>query len=270
MIKDLSSKEKLQWAITAKENANVLFKQKQFHDAIKIYVECLAAADFGSDIKSCENLDTLVVPVVCNLGTHLFDSFQYFVCSVASLILISLCAAACSIELKEWRKVVSFCDQALDFRPRCAKALYRKSVALLELGDYDGALAALHCMDIQPNQEVGYKSGGSDVSMPLSEQEASKVPGLLVRARNGIRRQKEHAQRQKQALVRAFNKSSLRSEPDGPHSSDEDLHKQAPAVIEKETMKMMTAWELFSYFLRSFIYFVSRFFSPTKRLNKES
>jgi hypothetical protein len=69
MIKDLPSEEKLQWAIAAKDNANAFFKQKQFTDAMKIYVECLAAADFGSDSQSSENIDKLVVPVVCNLGT---------------------------------------------------------------------------------------------------------------------------------------------------------------------------------------------------------
>eukprot|EP01035_Chromulina_nebulosa_P031046 gene31046-41349_t len=245
MIKDLPSEEKLQWAITAKENANALFKQKQFTDAMKIYVECLAAADFGSDSQSSENIDKLVIPVVCNL-------------------------AACSIELKEWRKVVNFCDQALDLRPYCSKALYRKGIALLEVGDYDAAVAAFNLIHSRPHPEKEEPQAGDSVgeSMPLSEQETSRVAGYLARARSGIRRQREHAQQQKLALVRAFNKSGTR-QPTGPRPN-EGLSSQQPPPIVKEAVGLMSAWELLSYFYRSFISFIRQLLTSSTRLKKDS
>lgn len=66
MLKGLSSEEKLQWALEAKDNAKKAFKEQRFEVAMNIYVESLAAAEFGSN--NSESIDLLVVPVVCNLG----------------------------------------------------------------------------------------------------------------------------------------------------------------------------------------------------------
>jgi hypothetical protein len=47
------------------------------------------------------NVENLVIPVLCNM-------------------------AACCMQLKEWAKAAMFCDQALQLRPQCIKALMRK------------------------------------------------------------------------------------------------------------------------------------------------
>ena len=170
--------------------------------------------------------------------------------------------------------MVNFCDQALDLRPRCSKALYRKGIALLEVGDYDAAIAAFSLVrnlpHLEKEKEEPKAGGDASESMPLSEQEASRVPGYLARARSGIRRQREHALQQKQALVRAFNKSSSR-EPGGPRRRPNDglQPQQAPPFV-KEAVQLMTAWELLSFFYRSFLSFVSQLFTSSRRLKKES
>ena len=75
MLKGLPSEEKLSWAITAKDNANSLFKAGNFSDAMAIYVDCLAASDFGTQSvnSGVANIDELVIPVVCNLGIIIFS-----------------------------------------------------------------------------------------------------------------------------------------------------------------------------------------------------
>ena len=175
-------------------------------------------------------------------------------------MILLLCAAACSIELKEWRKVVNFCDQALELRPRCSKALYRKGIALLEVGDYDAAVAAFNLIHSRPHpeKEKPQTGGSGGESMPLSEQETSRVAGYLARAKSGIRRQREHAQQQKLALVRAFNKSSPR----------ELIPPPQPLPIVKEAVQLMTAWELLSYFYRSFMSIIRQLLTSSTRIKK--
>lgn len=185
-------------------------------------------------------------------------------------MILLLCAAACSIELKEWRKVVNFCDQALELRPRCSKALYRKGIALLEVGDYDAAVAAFNLIHSCPHPEKEKPQTGDSggESMPLSEQETSRVAGYLARAKSGIRRQREHAQQQKLALVRAFNKSSPRetAEP----RPNEVVPPPQPLPIVKEAVQLMTAWELLSYFYRSFMSIIRQLLTSSTRMKKES
>lgn len=166
--------------------------------------------------------------------------------------------------------MVNFCDQALELRPRCSKALYRKGIALLEVGDYDAAVAAFNLIHSRPHLEKEEPQAGDSGgdSMPLSEPEAARVAGYLARARSGIRRQREHAQQQKLALVRGFNKSSNR-EPAGARPN-EGLPPQQTLPLVKGAVQLMTAWELLSYFYRSFMSFIRQLLSSSTRLKKDS
>jgi tetratricopeptide (TPR) repeat protein len=62
----------------------------------------------GEVLLDDNNVDTLVVPVLCNM-------------------------AACCMQLKYFAKAAMFCDQALALRPLCAKALMRKGINNLVL-----------------------------------------------------------------------------------------------------------------------------------------
>jgi len=64
------------WATSTKEEAKRFFTSGRYEEAMQLYVQCLAAADFSTsevnddNVKS-NNIETLVLPVVCNLGLHL-------------------------------------------------------------------------------------------------------------------------------------------------------------------------------------------------------
>lgn len=47
VLQKLSKEEKLQWAMETKEEANQLYREKRFAEAMEKYVEALTATDFG-------------------------------------------------------------------------------------------------------------------------------------------------------------------------------------------------------------------------------
>jgi tetratricopeptide (TPR) repeat protein len=103
-LQNLSPEERTRWAIMTKDSANSLYTNKQFKEAIERYLETLAASCF--DDTDMNNVDSLVVPVLCNL-------------------------AACCIQLEEWNKAHEFCNQALALRPDTVRALIRRATILL-------------------------------------------------------------------------------------------------------------------------------------------
>ena len=113
-VKDVDPIMRTKMAIDLKDYGNTLYSDRQFSDAMSKYVECLACANFDSD-SSDNNVDTLVVPVLCNL-------------------------AACSIQMRSWVKGIQFCEQALKLRPSCMKAQLRMGICLLNDDEADQAL----------------------------------------------------------------------------------------------------------------------------------
>jgi tetratricopeptide (TPR) repeat protein len=90
--------------------ADVLCGQNVGHDQeLKEADETIEANEAdGEVLLDDNNVDTLVVPVLCNM-------------------------AACCMQLKYFAKAAMFCDQALALRPLCAKALMRKGINNLVL-----------------------------------------------------------------------------------------------------------------------------------------
>lgn len=221
LLQNLSKEEKLQWALETKDEANQLYKEKRFAEAMDRYVEALTATNFGSkaaktsansssksespvagdsesgqiddgtekanevltkssaqvsspDEKSDDNVEDLVVPVLCNL-------------------------TACCLELQQWAKVVLFAEQIFQLRPLCRKAHYRQGVALLNLNEYSLAIQSLETalQSLPPDSE-------QKESMPLNDTERNKVLYYLTKAKECRKKELVALDKRKTALQKAF------------------------------------------------------------------
>ena len=243
LLKKLSPEEKLTWATETKDEANQLYSQHKYAEAMEMYVEALAGSDFGkkkTTTKFAEggagsreqshadgNIDTLIIPVLCNL-------------------------AACCIQIEEWGKAISFAQQALLLRPKCTKALMRQGVGFLKAGEFELALDSLKsaykysqsdrathrstnledrsktCVD---GTDIGDAAAGTTVddddfqiddestcyqsdptvtknelqAITLSETDFARLPRLIHQAKLGVRKQKEYYKKQKKSLAKAFS-----------------------------------------------------------------
>mmetsp|Transcript_20352 Transcript_20352/g.45272 ORF Transcript_20352/g.45272 Transcript_20352/m.45272 type:complete len:349 (+) Transcript_20352:91-1137(+) len=279
LLAKLNPTEKLEWAIETKNEANEFYAEQEFEQAMIKYVECLAATDFGKAGAEREggagNVDTMVVPVLCNL-------------------------AACCLQLGQWSKAASFGEQATLLRPHCSKAQLRMGLGLLRMGEFDLALGRFNCAQqsaekacamraaetaeagkaeaevVEVGAEIVSESVGGDslerkegagdrvdsgecpsflLLAELSTADWQRLPLLVRQAKRGQRQQRGHVSKQKQALQRAFAKSSARSDPPPiDYSSDED---EADTVNVPSSDKvdipgepeLMTLSEAFRFFL---------------------
>ena len=198
LLAKLETKERLAWALDTKDEANQLYKKCLFKEAMGKYVEALAAADFGdkNNISSCNydtkesirindgNVDELIIPVLCNLS-------------------------ACCIELKEWKKAISFSEQALLLRPSCYKAFIRRGIGYLHIGDYELSLESFIVVDqhIKKMMAMDTETSGSTMSSPLelSQSDVNRLPQLMMQAKKGKRIEKKKLMQQRKSLMRAFN-----------------------------------------------------------------
>jgi len=202
LLTKLTKTEQLAWALDTKDEANELFKRCLFKDAMSKYVEALSAADFGNkdkvdskvdEINNKEesihlltdgNVDRLIIPVLCNL-------------------------AACCIELKEWRKTISFSEQALLLRPSCYRALLRKGIGYLNLGEYKLSIDSFTAVDEYIKRMVAGNSEEHELKtllLELSPTEINKLPHFMLQARKGVQRQRKQLLQQRSSLIKAFNR----------------------------------------------------------------
>lgn len=74
--------------------------------------------------------------------------------SAKELLSCRLSAALCALQLQDWEAAVAVCGDALRASPRCAKAHYRRAIALQGLGNVDAALWDLQrAATLQPANE---------------------------------------------------------------------------------------------------------------------
>jgi len=132
-------------------------------------------------------------------------------------------------------------------RPHCAKALYRKGIALLELDEYDEALKSWETLS---------KLLPVDIFMPLTEQESLRIPNLIRQAKLGKQRQREHAKRQQISLQKAFSSTSTKE-----GNIKESLVGNA--------VDLMSIREMLSYVFSSIINFFTRLLSTGWKLSKK-
>eukprot|EP01031_Cornospumella_fuschlensis_P026246 gene26246-31705_t len=206
LLEKLNPEEKLEWAMETKDEGNQLFAEEKYAEAMEKYVEALAASDFGSKTKkkvkfadddndqSCAsdigpvltegNVDELVVPILSNLS-------------------------ACCMRLQQWHKAISFAEQALLLRPICPKALYRMGKSQLQMAEYKKAKESLlRAKEIMDQQSTSTQSEEQLSSVPesylLSEADYKTIPGLVGKANEGIKKDRQAAENMKKSLQRAF------------------------------------------------------------------
>lgn len=195
LLKKLNEDEKLVWALETKEEGNRLYKEQNFSGALDKYVEALSATDF----KSSENVDNLVLPVLCNLS-------------------------ACCIQLKEWKKAYLFSEQAINLRPQCRKAKYRQGISSMNMGEYEEAISLFSGLilerdisgseDQKNEQNEVTAENTPSTTMDLTATELQKLPSLLEQAHARKRKQELALRKQKQALSKAFQTSNIQYTPE--------------------------------------------------------
>jgi tetratricopeptide (TPR) repeat protein len=179
-LQNLTKAEKFEWAIETKLEGNQLFRDQNYKEAMEKYVEALTAADFGlCKDSSDDNVDILVIPVLCNLS-------------------------ACSMRLRQWQQAISFCDQILNLRPQCTKAQYRKGKALLAVGEY-----ILSKKSLRAAMELSELSN-EDQAVILSAQESATIPFLLEKANQGIQKDRVSNDSFRMSMQKAFHNESVK------------------------------------------------------------
>jgi hypothetical protein len=66
-LQSLSHEERNSWALNKKNEANLMYSMKMYHEAIELYMEAITATDFGGE-KNQGNVDEVVIPILCNLA----------------------------------------------------------------------------------------------------------------------------------------------------------------------------------------------------------
>lgn len=186
LLQNLTVSEKQRWAVDTKEEGNILFQERKYAEAMEKYVEALSASDFGAALNSGSipntpeedadlskssvtegNIDTLIVPILCNLS-------------------------ACSIQLQLWYKAAQFADHAITLRPTCRKAALRKGIALYHITEFQESLLNFRC---------AAEEGGI---MPLTEEDGKRLQHYKRLTLEGLKREKEAVQSQKLRLQEVF------------------------------------------------------------------
>lgn len=214
LLARLTKEEKLVWALETKDEGNELYQQQEYLEAMKKYVECLTATDFGnkedqSNGSQKSNVDELVLPVLCNL-------------------------AACCIQLQQWPKAVLFCQQALELRPNAIKALYRQGIAYVNVGEYQLAMKNFQLLASQLKAQQDTETSSDD------ETEKQHFTGSLSKDHEDTEETEENDTEQ--------------TEEQEDKEGDEDIDhqqlvsnlklKEKREKIEKDTKKMMKKKEI--------------------------
>lgn len=86
--------------------------------------------------------------------------------------------------------MVRFCEQCLQLRPTCTKALSRRGLARVQLGEYTAALSdILHALDLIPADDV-------------AERERVKI--IMLKAKRGLQEQNKSLEKRKASMQKAF------------------------------------------------------------------
>jgi tetratricopeptide (TPR) repeat protein len=236
-LKKLAPKERLAWAIEMKDYANELYANNDIQLAMEKYVEALSASDFGkkegkSGVEELQegqsesevfqameegNIDSLVIPCLSNLS-------------------------ACCIQMRDFAKALKFADTALELRPKCGKALMRRGMSLVYIGDYTKGIIALQesaKITVDENAIEAAEGRNADAKkrmiMPVSESDRQRIPILIDRAEKGIERDARTREKQKSKLQKVFG-------------GDKQQHKSATAALNeqqsRETIAADTPGEL--------------------------
>lgn len=177
---NLSQSDKNFWAFNLRDSANKLFRDGLVEEAMEKYTECLIASNF-SEIRSDNNVQLLVVPVLCNL-------------------------ASCTIQMKKLDKAIKFCETALSFDPSNSRAQFLLSLAIV----LDGMNGNVTCNEQSINNAIKTLKHlwVMDKDSRLSESNYRRIPGIL---KDALKIKKKLIKRRgnlARAMKLAFSKSS--------------------------------------------------------------
>lgn len=68
VLQSMTKEEKDLWSIEMRQMANELYKEKKFDEALNRYMEAITASDLGTGADSQSNIDTVIVPLLCNMS----------------------------------------------------------------------------------------------------------------------------------------------------------------------------------------------------------
>ena len=236
-LKDMTPEDRTAWALEMKDYANALYAERHILEAMEKYVEALSASNFGNvkmnpsseGVKSSQNkLESVpeednVVPEEDNVDIQLeiSSSDENNKGNIENLILPILCnLAACCLQLKQYRKALKFADTALELRPRCGKAIMRRGMSLVHLGENEKAVASLEvALSLSKDKvdddviELGDASRGKaidisdsrmNVVMPISDSDLQRIPILLQKARKAKTLYDKNKANQKKQMQKLF------------------------------------------------------------------
>lgn len=165
VLDTMCKEERDLWAIEMRKMANELYKEHKYDEALGRYMEAITASDLGTAADSQSNIDTVIVPLLCNMS-------------------------ACCVQLKDWGKVVRFCEQCLQLRPKCVKALSRRGLARVHLGEYVTAQSdILNALEFLPEDEA---------------VERERIKAILMKAKKGVSEQNKALEKRKASMRKAF------------------------------------------------------------------
>lgn len=214
-FKDMDFDAKLKAAIDLKNRGNKLFQNGDYPAALELYLQALTASEFGGsknnnnsnsdeNSSSKSNIDELVVPVLCNM-------------------------AACTLKMGQFVKAARFCDEALQLRPRCLKALQRRGFAFLQLKEYDLSVASL-----EQAKALLTEGGGDSAHGTAADRKA--IERQLLLARQGRKEERQRLKTQRENLQRAFGTSQS--------PAPSEAYKEAPVSAISELWTTFLNWLL--------------------------
>lgn len=207
-VQGMSRMEKLNWAVQMKDEANQYYHNLKFEEAARLYNDCLVALDFGgTEEEKREVVEKLQLPVCTNL-------------------------AACTIEMGRYERCLDICNLVLNVRPKCAKALYRRGLALYRLGDHRGARSDFEAALREAQADAACHDEGErgEEAMPPSERKA--LDDLIRRATVYLHNIHSYDRTERDRCQRMFDQSLYADRPDAkPTSGDEEV---APPVDDSD------------------------------------
>ncbi|RDD47487.1 Tetratricopeptide repeat protein 9A [Trichoplax sp. H2] len=130
--------DKIKLANDHKDTGNDAFKNGDFTSAIRSYHHALLCV---KGILSKSTMKELGMLVGDNAAQHRANSKEEQIKEEAQSIKLSLHnnLAVCLIKQNKWERAISHCDEALMLESNNCKAIYRRGLAYLEIGNIDKA-----------------------------------------------------------------------------------------------------------------------------------
>lgn len=181
-VQDLTDQQKFEWAQLQRQAGNELYQQKDYKEAIDVYLTCLVVK---SETTNSQFLERVFLPVMNNL-------------------------AACTLHLSHFNKTVTFCTMALEEsglpnRPDLiAKLYFRRGKARRLTGEYASAE-----QDLEKAKVLLLE--GAEAQQPTAEYRAVEKELHLVN--RSVEEAEKIELKQKAAMRRLFDNPS-HEEPD--------------------------------------------------------